>query len=76
MSSLDMVAKFLPMYEEQSTKISDGLSEVKEQRSNLDKKLREISDEINATDPSKDGIVSRSVISSTCLLYTSPSPRD
>ena len=58
-SSLDMVTKFLPMYEEQSAKICDSLSDVKEQRMSLDKKLKEITDEINATDPAKDGIVSR-----------------
>ncbi|KAL5265216.1 hypothetical protein ACHWQZ_G006091 [Mnemiopsis leidyi] len=60
-SSLDMIAKFLPMYEEQSVKICDSLSDVKEQRLSLDKKLKEVTDEINATDPAKDGIVSREV---------------
>ena len=54
-----MVTKFLPMYEEQSAKICDSLSDVKEQRMSLDKKLKEVTDEINATDPAKDGIVSR-----------------
>ena len=47
------------MYEEQSAKISDNLSEVKELRLSLDKKLKEITNEINATDPAKDGIISR-----------------
>lgn len=60
-SSLDMVSKFLPMYEEQSAKISDNLSEVKELRLSLDKKLKEVTNEINATDPAKDGIISREV---------------
>ena len=59
MSSLDMVAKFLPMYEEQSSKICQGLNEVKEHHLAVEKQMKEVAEEINSTDPTKDGIVSR-----------------
>ena len=59
MSSLDMVAKFLPMYEEQSSKICEGLNELKDLHTALEKQLKDIVEEINSTDPTKDGIVSR-----------------